>query len=327
MSTQIPTQITVSVIIPTYNRKESLLRTLESLARQTYPTERFEVIVVDDGGMDGTESITERNFPFALRYLRQENQGAAVARNEGAQNAQGDILIFLDDDITVAPSFVTSFDHELTHDFPTVAIGVLHPPEWQDRQIFRDLYAQITATPLEPDLTFTDCLSGIFSVKREHFWQIGGMQDVAGDGRTAWGDVDFGYRAYQQGFRFRRALDAVGYHDDRAIQNLTTYCRVQQKASQQAVRLFQKHPDIQTHIPMFRDKGPIAWKEDSPRLILRKLARQVAALRPVMWAMEKLIPILERHAPASTALRLLYRWIISGHIYRGYREGLQKLEH
>lgn len=315
----------VTVIIPTYNRRDSLLRTLDSLARQTYPAERFEVIVVDDGGSDGTEAIVHRTFPFALRYVRQENQGAAVARNRGASEARGDILIFLDDDITVTPEFISAFQAELSSSTPTVAVGALRPPAWPDRRVFRDLYAQVTATGLQPDIGFADCLSGIFAVKRDDFKRIGAMQDVAGDGRTAWGDVDFGYRAYRLGYRFRRAVGAIGYHDDRAIQDLTTYCRVQEKASQQAVLLFRKFPDLQAHIPMFRDKGPIAWRHDQPALILRKLARQIASSPPAMWAMERSVPLLERYAPNSKLLALFYRWIISGYIYRGYRDGLRDL--
>lgn len=315
----------VSVIIPTYNRKESLLRTLDSLARQTYPAERFEVIVVDDGGSDGTEMIAQQSFPFALCYIRQQNQGAATARNRGAAEARGEILIFLDDDITVAPQFISAFQSELAHAAPTVAVGALRPPAWPDKRVFRDVYAQRTATRADPDIGFTDCLSGIFAVKREDFYRIGAMQDVAGDGRTAWGDVDFGYRAHRLGYRFRRALDAIGYHDDRAIHDLTTYCRVQERASQQAVQLFRKYPDLQFHIPMFRDKGPIAWRQDPPSLILRKLARQVASSRPAMRAMEYSVPILERYAPESMLLTLLYRWIVSGYIFRGYRDGLREL--
>ncbi len=314
----------VSVIIPTYNRKESLLRTLDSLARQTYPADRFEVIVVDDGGSDGTEAVAQQSFPFALRYIRQKNQGAAAARNRGAAEARGEIFIFLDDDITVVPGFIGAFQAELTQTAPTVAVGALRPPAWPDKRIFRDLYAQITATGDQPDISFADCLSGIFAVKREDFHRIGAMQDVAGDGRTAWGDVDFGCRAHRLGYRFRRAVDAIGYHDDRAIHDLATYCRVQQKASQQAVLLFSKYPDLQAHIPMFRDKGPIAWRQDPPALILRKLARQVASSRPAMWALEQLAHILEQRYPSPSLLRPLYRWIIGGYIFRGYREGLRE---
>jgi hypothetical protein len=86
--------------------------------------------------------------------------------------------------------------------------------------------------------------------------------------------------------------------------------------------LFTLHPEIKEHLPMFHDKGPIVWRQDSPGLILRKLARQSASSRPVMALMERSVPVFERYAPSSTTLRLLYRWIVSGHIYRGYREGL-----
>jgi glycosyltransferase involved in cell wall biosynthesis len=315
--------VDTSVIIPTYNRKASLERTLESISRQTYPSARFEVIVVDDGGQDGSGSVAQNEYPFILYYLRQSNRGAAAARNYGAAAARGEVLIFLDDDINVSPQFVESLRAELAHVQPTVAVGMLRPALWRDRKIFRDLYGELTTTGSVADIAFVDCLSGIFAVRRAHFEQIGGMQDVANDGRTAWGDVDFGYRAYLLGFRFRRALQAVGYHDDRAIQDLETYCRVQEKAGQHAVSLFAKHPMLANHIPMFRDKLPVDWRRDSPLLIARKLARQIISSRPSISVMTRSVPVLERNAPRSKVLVLTYRWILSGYIYRGYRQGLR----
>lgn len=76
---------------------------------------------------------------------------------------------------------------------------------------------------------------------------------------------------------------------------------------------------------MFRDKGPIAWRQDPPALILRKLTRQVASSRAVMWCMEHAAPLLERRTPEATLLALLYRWIISSYIHSGYRDGLREL--
>src|SRR5262245_46690597 len=66
-----PTLPTVSIIVPTYNRKDLLGETLDSLAQQTYPSDRFEVIIVDDGSTDGTEAIAAKTFPFTLRYFWQ----------------------------------------------------------------------------------------------------------------------------------------------------------------------------------------------------------------------------------------------------------------
>jgi hypothetical protein len=75
---------------------------------------------------------------------------------------------------------------------------------------------------------------------------------------------------------------------------------------------------------MFRDKGPIAWRQDSSRLIGRKMMRQIAS-SPAMRLMKYNAPKLERRTPSSMLLMLLYRWIISGYIDRGYREGLRAM--
>lgn len=87
----------VSVIIPTYSHREHVGRTLESVFAQTWRD--FEVIVVDDGSRDGTEALLR---PLAergeIRYLRQENRGAAAARNAGLALARGEYAAFLDDD-------------------------------------------------------------------------------------------------------------------------------------------------------------------------------------------------------------------------------------
>jgi glycosyltransferase involved in cell wall biosynthesis len=316
----------VSVIIPTFNRKDSLLRTLEILGRQTYPAEMFEVIVVDDGGTDGTKDVKAQPFPFTLHYVRQTNQGAAVARNTGAHLAQGEVLVFLDDDITVVPEFVGSLACEFSADQRIVVVGSLKPPLREGGNTFRALYAVLLASDERREIDFAACLSAILAVRREDFYRIGKMQDVAGDPRTAWGDVDFGYRAHQLGFSFRRSLDAIGYHDDRAIENLETYCRVQERASMSAVLLFQKYPPLQASIPMFRDKGPIAWRADRPALIARKLARQIVSSPPVLCAVEKLVRALEAHYRSPGVLARLYRSIIGAYMYKGFRQGLQELK-
>lgn len=317
----------VNIIIPTCNRKASLLRTLESLSRQTYPAERFEVIIVDDGGTDGTECITEQNFPFALRYLRQENQGEIVARNYGVEQSAGEILIFLDDDIEVNPPYIETII-AVHKQYPrAVVLGELVEIAWLPSDVSRSKTLEQKA--LEPEaLTFVDCMSGIVSLTRSGFFEIGAMQPLlVGEGRNIWGGIDLGYRAHRREFSFWRAKGAIAIHHDEAAVSLATRCRRGYRVSKAVHHLFAKYPELKGLIPMFRDKGPVVWKEDSLGLILRKLARQIASSRPVMWGMESVVPLLERRAPKSTALRLLYRWIVSGYIYRGYREGLMTLAH
>ena len=91
----------VTVVIPTRNRREMLRAGLESLLRQSYPRDRYEVIVVDNGSTDGTEEMVSAIGEASnglVRYLRQENLGPAVARNRGIQEGKGEIVAFTDSD-------------------------------------------------------------------------------------------------------------------------------------------------------------------------------------------------------------------------------------
>src|SRR5687768_11304898 len=75
----------VSVIIPTFNRCNSVRRILDALAKQTFDLAQVEVLVVPDGSSDGTETMLQNYAaPFELRIIAQTNQGAATARNNGA---------------------------------------------------------------------------------------------------------------------------------------------------------------------------------------------------------------------------------------------------
>ena len=317
-----------SVIIPTYNRKDSLLRTLDSLDKQTYPTNRFEVIVVDDGGSDGTEAVTRQAFSFPLRYHHQSNQGDAIARNAGAQQSTAGILIFIDDDIITEPDCIAGFVDDLGNGGKRIVIGLLRP--WSAK----------AATPFElvstrtweersamvGEVHFSECLSGFLAIRRQHFLDLGMMQPVTQTGSSVWCDVEFAYRAYQNGFVFHRSAAAVGHHDDCALRDLATSCRRAERAARTAVPLFVKYPELFSHIPAFHDKAPIAWQQDPSALIFRKIARQIASSVPAMRLMEAIVPLIERHVPTSKLLALLYRWSISGYIYRGYRDGLQKAQ-
>ena len=90
----------ISVIIPTYNRKDSLLESVRSVDGQTAPV--GEVIVVDDGSTDGTSNLIRDAFPH-VRLLTQENHGVSSARNRGLRHAQGSWSAFLDSDDTWLP--------------------------------------------------------------------------------------------------------------------------------------------------------------------------------------------------------------------------------
>jgi glycosyltransferase involved in cell wall biosynthesis len=85
----------VSVIIPTYNRRELVQMAIDSVLGQTY--QDFELIVVDDGSSDGTDQALAK-YGNRIEYLYQENAGESAARQRGVEHAQGDLLAFLDSD-------------------------------------------------------------------------------------------------------------------------------------------------------------------------------------------------------------------------------------
>jgi len=87
--------VLVSVIIPTYNRRNYIRESLDSVLAQDFYD--FEVIVVDDGSTDGTEEEV-RPYQDRICYTRQENKGAGAARNVGIRKARGQYIAFMDSD-------------------------------------------------------------------------------------------------------------------------------------------------------------------------------------------------------------------------------------
>ena len=85
----------VSVIIPTYNRENFIIETIQSVLNQTYKD--FEIIVVDDGSTDNTKKRLE-SFRSKIKLIEQKNSERAVARNNGVKNSSSEYIAFLDSD-------------------------------------------------------------------------------------------------------------------------------------------------------------------------------------------------------------------------------------
>ena len=314
-----------SIIIPTYNRPELLQRTLTGLAQQTVPACDLEVVVVDDGSAPGPWLPAGAEPPLPVTRLEQHKEGPTIARNRGAAASQGDVLVFIDDDICIAERTLELLAAVCEHERRVVALGTLVIPA--SHQL--STYARVSALgdkavangQASHDVPFTDCKTGLLAIRRADFESLGGFRDPSG-GWPNWDDIDFGYRAHLAGFRFVRSPQALGEHWDYTLADLATACGRWQRASRSAVRLFETHPGIRPHIPMFYDKSPVT-RRDPPPLKLRKVARRVMAAPGLVRSLEWITRLVEGHYPAPALLQPLYRWIIGSYIYVGFQEGLK----
>lgn len=206
----------VSVVIPTYNRLDRLKRVLSALEAQTYALDSFEVVIVSDGSTDGTPAYLETlSTPLDLKVVTQANQGVAAARNHGVARAQGEIILFLDDDVVPAPACIAQ--HLKTHAEHTdeiVVLGpMLSPPDFDmtmwvryEQAMLYKQYHAMQAGHWQP--TARQFYTGNTSLARRHILASGGFDETFHRAE----DVELAYRLAARRLRFVFNTDAVGYH-------------------------------------------------------------------------------------------------------------------
>ncbi|MBC8139657.1 MAG: glycosyltransferase [Fibrella sp.] len=210
----------ISVVVPTYNRCDSLRVTLAGLARQDF-TGSWELIVVSDGSTDGTKRVMDefaRSVSFPVRFIQQSNAGPARARNRGVSAARGEVIVFLDDDVEPAPTFVSHHASGHAGESRMAVIGPMLPdpkqrsaePVWigWEHAMLGKQYAA-WRTGLWEGVGAHHFYSGNASVRREHLEAIGGFNETFGRQE----DVELAGRLEKEcGIRFRFDAEAVGIH-------------------------------------------------------------------------------------------------------------------
>jgi len=230
----------ISVIVPTYNSRDVLARTLQAVLAQDFPADRYEVIVLDDGSTDGSEELVRRlENPARLTYHWRENQGRSAARNAGARLARSPVLLFLDADVRPSAGFLAGHvRHHLVHQRTGVQGRTLQDPESLTTTFMR-------ATSLLPDLTIRrrQALSPVhvitrnFSVTAEAFWEVGGFDEAfVGYG---WEDIELALRLRHAGVRLEYEPEALAYHHH--VQRLEDLLPKLRQAGEGAVYFWQKH--------------------------------------------------------------------------------------
>ena len=176
--------VAVSVVIPTRNRRASLLRTLEALATQSLPASEYEVIVAVDGSTDGTEeALAKFAAPYGLHRVPSPGRGRAAACNAGARTARGRLLVFLDDDMEPGAELLEAHRREhppasrrgvvgavpvlLDASTPSVATYIGEKFNRHLERLARPGYR----------MTFRDFYSGNFSIARDVFLEVGGFDE------------------------------------------------------------------------------------------------------------------------------------------------------
>ena len=175
---------TVSVVIPSRDRRELLGRVLESLARQTYPSERTEAVVVLDGSTDGSaELVRSLPLPYAVRLVERPKSGIGATRNAGVEVSTGDVVLFLDDDIV--PEQPCLSVHAAAHAAAAgeqVALGYCPPVtdgSWWSLEL-RSWWEDHYRRKLEPNhrWTYMDFVTGNSSLPRSLLEELGGFDEA-----------------------------------------------------------------------------------------------------------------------------------------------------
>jgi peptidoglycan/xylan/chitin deacetylase (PgdA/CDA1 family)/GT2 family glycosyltransferase len=218
-----PGLITCSIVVPTFRRAESLSETLNSLAHQS---ERdFEVIVVCDGEDTPTRTLAEQyaaNYPLAWIFLS-ENGGPGAARNVGAHAACGELLLFLDDDISASVDWLAHHrrrhratgSHELMVVVGKYADAYLHPPRLHTERFLRearekslvDFHARCIR--LDCDFSWFPHCGMNSSLSRATFLRAGGYDTAQALYHE---DLELGTRLNNLGARFIYEPGALVHH-------------------------------------------------------------------------------------------------------------------
>lgn len=196
-----------SIIVPTFNGAHRIGYCLEALVREAAGRD-VEIIVVDDGSKDATPDVVAK-FP-GVRLIQQANMGPAGARNRGASEASGSILLFTDDDCVPVPGWLDTMAAPFQDPAVVGAKGAYRTRQSEIIARFvqieyEDKYRRMLTCR---DVDFVDTYSAAF--RKERFLEVGGY-DTSFPVACA-EDVELSYRMSALGWKMRFVPGAVVYH-------------------------------------------------------------------------------------------------------------------
>jgi GT2 family glycosyltransferase len=263
----------ISVVVPTFNRREIVKRSLSTLFAQTLAPSRFEIVVVVDGSSDGTaEALRELKAPCEFRVIEQQNLGRAGARNTGYRAAAANLVLFLDDDMLADPGLVAAHLAAHRQCNRIVAFGAIYlssdsPPCLAAECFNREIGAFYLERDRNPqrEWQMADCVFGNASLARELLEEAGGF-DATFRMRE---DLELGIRLFDSGVQARYIEGAIAHqYIEKSAADLIRDAEAFAVAD---VMFARKHPNALV-------KGQLNWLAKEPPRKRRTL--QIAASAP-----------------------------------------------
>ncbi len=263
-------QLTVTVVIATYNRPTELDRVLAGLADQQIAPD--EVIVVDDESTPAADPTFPDGVAGRWVCLRQPNGGPGKARDTGIREATGDVIIIVDDDMIVTPRFVASHleKHELGYEvvqgrFDNLSSGAqpLHDSFLAEQQLAYFEACEADESAIEP-VRFS---TGNVSFRRERYIDCGGF-DTSLRRRE---DSELGLRLGESGARFGYAPEQTAMHDEPG-EPLSAFLREAFEYGESELAIHTRHPDT------YRPWDLVDAMPAPLRVVIRLLSRWPRAL-------------------------------------------------
>jgi glucosyl-dolichyl phosphate glucuronosyltransferase len=217
----------ISVIVCTYNRSQSLQRALESVAAsQMREHLDWQVLIVDNNSKDQTREVAEsfcRRDPGHFRYVFESQQGKSFALNRGIREAPGDILAFIDDDITVEPTWLFELTKPLSDAQWSGTGGRVYlprdfsPPPWMALEGNHSLVSILALFDLgpEPRPLSKPPIGNNMAFRKEVFAKHGVFRTDLGPSpgsEIRYEDTEFGSRVMRGGERILYVPSAVVRH-------------------------------------------------------------------------------------------------------------------
>jgi GT2 family glycosyltransferase len=266
----------ISVVVPTFNRRELVQRTLRTIFSQSAPADAMEVIAVVDGSTDRTaEALRSLTAPCAFRVIEQENRGLAGARNTGWRAARADLVLFLDDDMLCDRQLVSAHLQAHSKGERLVAFGALFLSDDSPYTLAAECFnREIGAMHLAhhrsqaAEWRETDCVFSNSSLSRKILEEFGAFDEHF----RMREDLELGLRLFRGGVGAKYIADAKAFQY--YAKSSADLLREAEAFGRADAQFAQKHPEalIEGQLKWFeRESG---WKHRAMR---------VAARTPRMW--------------------------------------------